>query len=53
MQEFLDNLDVNNLDKHCIMSDLEDEEVTPETIVEVQNNKNTGNYRWLSLQKEN
>ena len=26
LQDFLDNLDVNNLDKHCIMSDLEDEE---------------------------
>ena len=31
------------------MSDLEDEEVIPEAIVEVKNNKNTGNYRWLSL----
>jgi SHAQKYF class myb-like DNA-binding protein len=26
LQDFLENLDVNNLDKHCIMSDLEDEE---------------------------
>ena len=53
MQEFLDNLDVNNLDQHCIMSDLEDEEVSPKAISEVQNNKNIGNYRWLSLQKDN
>ena len=29
-----ENLDVNNLDKHCIMSDLEDEEVAPQTFID-------------------